>query len=66
MLAGVGIGVFKDERAAAGVVQIVSRAVPDPARADVYDQGFPIYRDIQKALAPINHRIHGFVAGQSK
>lgn len=66
LLAGVGIGVFKDERAAAGVVQIVSRAVPDPARTAVYDQGFPIYRDIQKALAPINHRIHGFVAGQSK
>ena len=66
LLAGVGIGVFKDERAAADVVQIVSRAVPDPARAAIYDQGFPIYRDIQKALAPINHRIHGFVAGQNK
>jgi len=66
LLAGVGIGVFEDEHAAAGVVQIVSQAMPDPARAAVYDQGFPIYRDIQKALAPINHRIHGFVAGQSK
>lgn len=66
LLAGVGIGVFKDERAAAEVVQIVSRATPDPVRAAVYDQGFPIYRDIQKALAPINHRIHDFVAGQNK
>lgn len=66
LLAGVGIGVFKDERAAAEVVQIVSRATPDPAHAAVYDQGFPIYRDIQKALAPINHRIHDFVAGKNK
>jgi xylulokinase len=66
LLAGVGIGVFKDERAAADVVRIVSRAVPDPARAAVYDRGFPIYREIQAALAPINHRIHGFVAGQGK
>lgn len=66
LLAGVGIGVFKDEREAAGVVRIVSRATPDPARAAIYDQGFPIYRDIQAALAPINHRIHDFVAGQNK
>jgi xylulokinase len=66
LLAGVGVGIFKDERAAAEVVQIVSRATPDPASAAVYDQGFPIYRDIQKALAPINHRIHAFVAGQNK
>lgn len=66
LLAGVGIGVFKDERVAAEVVQIVSRATPDPAHAAIYDQGFPIYRDIQKALAPINHRIHDFVAGKNK
>jgi xylulokinase len=66
LLAGVGIGVFKDERAAADVIQIVSRAMPDPARAAIYDQGFPIYRDIQAALAPINHRIHDFVAAQNK
>jgi xylulokinase len=62
LLAGVGIGVFKDERAAADVVTIVSRATPDPARAEVYARGFPIYRDIQAALAPINHRIHDFVS----
>lgn len=65
LLAGVGIGVFKDERAAADVVQIVSRATPDPASVAVYDRGFPIYRDIQAVLAPINHRIHDFVAGRS-
>jgi xylulokinase len=66
LLAGVGIGVFKDERAAADVVKIVSRVTPDPARVAVYQQGFPIYRDIQAALAPINHRIHAFVAHQGK
>ncbi len=66
LLAGVGIGVFKDERAAADVVKIVSRISPDRARVAIYQQGFPIYRDIQAALAPINHRIHAFVAHQGK
>jgi xylulokinase len=65
LLAGVGVGVYADERAAAEVIQIVSRATPDPARAAVYDRGFPIYRDIQAALAPLNHRIHDFVRGGS-
>lgn len=65
LLAGVGVGVYADERAAAEVVRIVSRARPDPARAAVYDRGFPIYRDIQAALAPLNHRIHDFVRGGS-
>ena len=65
LLAGVGVGIFADERSAARVVQIVSRAMPDPARAAVYDRGFPIYRDIQAALAPLNHRIHDFVKGGS-
>jgi xylulokinase len=66
LLAGVGIGIFKDERAAADVIQVVSRAEPDPKRAAIYDKGFPIYRDIQAALAPINHRIHDFVTAQGK
>ena len=66
LLAGVGIGAFADERAAAEVMEIVSRSAPDPERAAIYDKGFPIYRDIQAALAPINHRIHDLVAHQSK
>lgn len=65
LLAGVGIGIFKDEQAAADVVTIVSRSAPHPDRAALYARGFPIYRDIQAALAPINHRIHDFVAGAS-
>jgi xylulokinase len=65
LLAGVGVGIYADERAAAQVIQIVSRATPDPVRAAVYDRGFPIYRDIQAALAPLNHRIHDFVKGGS-
>jgi len=66
LLAGVGIGIFKDERAAADVVRIVSRSTPDPECAAIYERGFSIYRDIQAALAPINHRIHDFVASQNK
>jgi xylulokinase len=65
LLAGVGVGIFKSEQDAAKVISIVSRATPDPARAAVYDRGFPIYRDIQAALAPLNHRIHDFVAGRA-
>ncbi|MGL4291411.1 MAG: FGGY-family carbohydrate kinase, partial [Phreatobacter sp.] len=64
LLAGVGVGVFADEQAAARAVSIVATHRPDPARAAVYDRGFPIYRDIQRALAPLNHRIHDFVGGR--
>lgn len=63
LLAGVGVGVFASEQDAAKVVTVASRTIPDPARVAIYDRGFPIYRDIQAVLAPINHRIHDFVAG---
>ncbi|MCW5262818.1 xylulokinase [Verminephrobacter eiseniae] len=64
LLAGVGVGVFASEQDAAKVVTVAARTRPDPARVALYERGAPIYRDIQAALAPLNHRIHDFVAGR--
>jgi xylulokinase len=64
LIAGVGVGVYPDARAAAGAIDIVWRTAPDPGRAALYARGHPIYADTQKALAPINHRIHDFVRGR--
>ncbi|QIB33124.1 xylulokinase [Ancylobacter pratisalsi] len=64
LLAGVGVGVYADERDAARAIKVVSRLVPDPERAALYARGHVIYGDIQAALAPVNHRIHDFVSGR--
>src|SRR6218665_112228 len=64
LLAGVGVGVFASEQDAAKLVTVAARTRPDPARVALYERGVPIYRDIQAALAPLNHRIHDFVAGR--
>lgn len=63
LLAGVGIGAFADERAAEAAITVVAVNEPDPERVALYERGFGIYRDVQAALAPINHRIHAHVAG---
>lgn len=64
LIAGVGVGAYKDAQAAAEVVRVVSRAVPDPARAARYREGHGLYCEIQAALAPLNHKIHAFVRGR--
>ncbi|MFG1248913.1 xylulokinase [Xanthobacter flavus] len=61
LLAGVGVGAYRDEADAARRVAIVSTATPDPERAALYARGHGLYCEIQAALAPINHRIHAFV-----
>ncbi len=54
LLAGVGAGVFADERdAAARCVRLRDTLEPDPGRRDRYAALFPTYRDIQRALAPV-------------
>jgi xylulokinase len=63
LLAGVGIGVFADEAAAEAAIRVVATHEPDPGRVAVYERGFALYRDIQAALAPLNHRIHAELAG---
>ncbi len=63
LLAGVGIGVFADEAAAEAAIRVVATHEPDPERVAFYERGFALYRDIQGALAPLNHRIHAELAG---
>lgn len=59
LLAGVGVGVFKDERAAvAQCVKSATRLEPDPDAVRAYGRLFGIYRDIHDALEGVCHRIH--------
>lgn len=63
LLAGVGVGVYADERAAArACTRIVGRAAPDPQRRALYDELFGLYRQSQAALAPINHALSRLTA----
>jgi xylulokinase len=58
LLAGVGIGVFADERTAAMTcTSIIERAQPDARRSAFYEELFGLYRRSQAALAPINHAL---------
>ena len=62
LLAGVGIGAYSDEAAAEAAIRIVATNTPDPERVAFYEKGFHLYREIQAALAPLNHRIHAHLA----
>lgn len=58
LLAGIGVGAFADEAAAAKVaIRVAKRITPNPDNTAFYTEAHGIYADIQKALAPINHRI---------
>lgn len=59
MLAGVGAGVFADEKEA--VERCVDKAVtldPIPSHLELYSHGFRYYRKIHDALAEVYHEIH--------
>ncbi len=64
LLAGVAVGFFADERAAARHGQ-ASRAIhePDATNTRRYDDLFGLYKETQQRLADINHRLHAFAAG---
>lgn len=57
LLAGVGIGAYSSAEAAEQAIRVVATHEPDPSRVELYERGFALYRDIQAALAPLNHRI---------
>ena len=58
MLAGVAVGVFADHRdAVKKCVRITGVIEPDPEGARFYDERFPLYKQIQAALAPVYHRL---------
>lgn len=53
LLAGVGVGVWKDVPAACTiVVKITSSTPPEPRQVEVYRQAYPLYRDLYPALKP--------------
>lgn len=58
MLAGVAAGVFSGhDDAVAHCVRVIGTTIPDPEGTEFYEKGFQIYRDIQRALAPVYHRM---------
>ena len=58
MLAGVAAGVFCDHKdAVAHCVRVTGKTLPDPEGQAFYQRGFQIYRDIQRALAPVYHEM---------
>lgn len=58
LLAGVGVGAFADEAAAAkAAIRVSRRIAPNPENTGFYTEAHGIYVDIQKALSPIHHRI---------
>ncbi len=58
LVAGIGTGVFASPAdAIARCVRRVSVCTPDSKNHDIYSKLFEIYKDAQKQLAPINHRI---------
>ncbi len=51
LLAGVGLGVWKDvPTACAAVVKITSSTPPDPLQVEVYRKAYPLYRELYPAL----------------
>lgn len=58
LIAGVGVGLFENERAAAAAcAQVIGSAQPDARRSQFYEEVFALYRRSQAALAPINHAL---------
>jgi xylulokinase len=62
LLAGVGVGVFADEKEAAARAQVVAVAEPDPGRAALYDDLFVLYKQAQSGLQAVNHGLAEFEA----
>ena len=59
VVAGIGIGAFTDATdAVAQCCRVVATHDPDPATHDRYTAFFEVYRDVQRLLVPINHRLH--------
>ena len=61
LIAGVGAGLFDDERTAVSLAQGErAHCTCDPARAQMYDGLYDIYKDTKIQLTDINHRLHAF------
>lgn len=66
LLAGVGCGLFADERTAASLSHGVrGEHSCDERRAASYDELYQLYRDAKERLTDINHRLYAFAAASS-
>ncbi len=58
LVAGVGVGVFSNERdAVQSCVSLVDHCEPVPSHHALYQELFSIYKESQAVLAAVNHRI---------
>ena len=58
MLAGVAVGIFPSfEESVARCVKIAETVEPNWENHEIYVRNFQIYRDIQKALSPVYHKL---------
>lgn len=57
LIAALGVGAFSSIDDLASAVRLSAVHNPDPDRVAFYRESFAIYREIQAALAPINHSI---------
>jgi xylulokinase len=61
LIGGVGVGLFSDEMdAVTTCVRSHSAHEPDPRRHQKYRSLFEIYKESQRRLVEINHRLHAF------
>ena len=58
ILAGIGVGLYKDERDAFERVYRPGKIYePDPGLAAKYGEWFPIYKELYPALKPVSHQL---------
>jgi xylulokinase len=63
-LAGIGVGVFTDPAdAIARCCRTVMTHEPSPETHDRYTEFFDVYRDVQRHLVAISHRLHELTVG---
>ena len=64
MLAGIGVGLYRDEQDAFEQVGKPGTTFePDPQMTALYAELFPIYKQLYAALAPINHQLYDRFVG---
>jgi hypothetical protein len=63
-VAGIGVGMFSDPAdAVARCCRTVLIHEPVPETHDRYTEFFDVYRDVQRHLVEINHRLHELTVG---
>ena len=63
ILAGVGAGIFASYEDAASVITTRSTHQVNPGWKKVYDEIYPIYKDVYERVRPLNDRIAGLGIG---